>query len=233
MFIYIQDSELWSKPYACLQPITIPLFLMYMSGNIDTFFSHFFVILSISCMTSLYMLLYTSHNQQSKNILFVYIWMCFGFIMCIAWICIFANELIICLVILGQILNIPSYYLGLTVLAWGNSISDLFSNVAIAKRGLHDMAVVGCYGSTIFNVNIGLSLSLTYICFNNYPNPYILEYDDSIWVTILFICIAVLGSICLMLSFDFKLNPITGYFLILLYVMYTMIQTILAFTINE
>jgi Ca2+/Na+ antiporter len=136
------DEDLWYKPYACLQPITIPLFVMYMSGNIEIFFSHPFLILSMSAITSLYILLYTSHNQQSKNVIFVYSWMSLGFIMCIVWICMFANELIICLVLLGQVLNIPSYYLGLTVLAWGNSISDLFSNVAIAKRGLHDMAVV-------------------------------------------------------------------------------------------
>lgn len=136
------DEDLWYKPYACLQPITIPLFVMYMSGNIEIFFSHPFLILSISAITSLYILLYTSHNQQSKNVIFVYSWMSLGFMMCIVWICMFANELIICLVLLGQVLNIPSYYLGLTVLAWGNSISDLFSNVAIAKRGLHDMAVV-------------------------------------------------------------------------------------------
>jgi hypothetical protein len=52
-------------------------------------------------------------------------------------------------------------------------------------------------------------------------------------VTIFFIFIAVVGSVALMLSFDCKLNPITGYFLILLYVMYTMIQTVMAFTVND
>ena len=54
-------------------------------------------------------------------------------------------------------LNIPSYFLGLTVLAWGNSASDLFANLAVARRGLGEMAVAGCYGGPVFNILVGMS----------------------------------------------------------------------------
>ena len=46
--------------------------------------------------------------------------------------------------------------LGLQVLAWGNSISDLLACRALAKEGHAKMAISGCYGEPIFNRLFGL-----------------------------------------------------------------------------
>ena len=56
---------------------------------------------------------------------------------------------------LGWILNIPSAALGLTLLAWGNSIGDYFSDMSIALAGKPEMAVTGTIAGPCFNMLLG------------------------------------------------------------------------------
>lgn len=62
--------------------------------------------------------------------------------------------------LLGTILNLPVSFLGLTLLAWGNSAGDFVSNPAIAQLGLSQTAVTGCFAGPLFNTLIGFGVSL-------------------------------------------------------------------------
>ena len=42
--------------------------------------------------------------------------------------------------------------LGLTVLAWGNSVGDMSTNMAMARKGLANMAMTACYAGPVFNL---------------------------------------------------------------------------------
>jgi len=53
---------------------------------------------------------------------------------------------------------VPIEVMGLTFLAAGTSVPDLFSSVIVAKLGEGDMAVSSSIGSNIFDVLIGLPL---------------------------------------------------------------------------
>ena len=46
--------------------------------------------------------------------------------------------------------------LGLTVLAWGNSMGDFSTNMAMAKKGLANMALTACYAGPVFNLLVRL-----------------------------------------------------------------------------
>ena len=45
--------------------------------------------------------------------------------------------------------------MGLTFLAAGTSIPDLFTSVIVARKGFGDMAVSSSVGSNIFDVTVG------------------------------------------------------------------------------
>ena len=51
--------------------------------------------------------------------------------------------------------------MALTIIAWGNCLGDMTADVAMTKRGFGEMAITGCIAGPIFNVLIGLGLSMT------------------------------------------------------------------------
>lgn len=49
------------------------------------------------------------------------------------------------LVLLKVASGLPLNFIGLTILAWGNSSNDYFVDVAIAKKGFGIMAISGIF----------------------------------------------------------------------------------------
>ena len=58
-----------------------------------------------------------------------------GFVISVGWIYLIANEIVSLLKAIGVFFGISDAILGLTVLAWGNSIGDMVADIAIAKQG--------------------------------------------------------------------------------------------------
>eukprot|EP00584_Thalassiosira_punctigera_P006801 CAMPEP_0172541744 /NCGR_PEP_ID=MMETSP1067-20121228/12506_1 /TAXON_ID=265564 ORGANISM="Thalassiosira punctigera, Strain Tpunct2005C2" /NCGR_SAMPLE_ID=MMETSP1067 /ASSEMBLY_ACC=CAM_ASM_000444 /LENGTH=651 /DNA_ID=CAMNT_0013327847 /DNA_START=163 /DNA_END=2115 /DNA_ORIENTATION=+ len=85
-------------------------------------------------------------------------WCYVSFILSIAWIGVFSYFMVDWVEILGNTIGIPSVVMGLTVLAAGTSVPDLFSSVIVARRGQGDMAVSSSIGSNIFDILVGLPL---------------------------------------------------------------------------
>ena len=76
--------------------------------------------------------------------------------MAATWIDTIADQLVQLLTFLGVICRIPGSIMGLTVLAWGNSMGDLSANMTMAKKGLANMAITACFAGPVFNILIGL-----------------------------------------------------------------------------
>eukprot|EP00798_Chlamydomonas_sp_ICE-L_P011917 gene11917-15019_t len=80
-----------------------------------------------------------------------------GFILGAMWIDTVASEAVGIIVLCAQLLNVHPSVMGLTLLAWGNSLGDLASNTAMAKQGFSNMALTACFASPLFNMLISFA----------------------------------------------------------------------------
>lgn len=63
----------------------------------------------------------------------------YGFVIAATWIDFVADHLVSLLDFMGIVLHIPGQIMGLTILAWGNSMGDLSANMTMARKGLANM----------------------------------------------------------------------------------------------
>ncbi|KAF3429008.1 hypothetical protein E2986_13298 [Frieseomelitta varia] len=82
-----------------------------------------------------------------------------GFLAAMLSVYLVAREVMGVLQCVGYACSISDAMLGITFLAWGNSIGDLISNVTIARRGFPRMAYAACFGGPMFNTLLGLGLT--------------------------------------------------------------------------
>ena len=188
------------------------------------------VLIVLGAFGSFAVYLMTHHHRPPKSKMFNALWLLLAFFMCVCWIYALAKELVTCLADIGDVYNISPAYLGLTVLAWGNSVGDLFSNTSVAKQGLGEMAIAGCYGGPVFNILIGLGLSISVACIKSYPSKFDVVFDLSSIVSLVFLFISLLSTVAIVTVRDFFVEKTLGYYLITLYVVYTIVQLIIVST---
>ncbi|CBI24390.3 unnamed protein product, partial [Vitis vinifera] len=129
-------------------------------------------------------------------------------------------ALISLLVSLGLILGISPSILGLTVLAWGNSLGDLVSNVTMALNGGAEgaqVALSGCYAGPIFNTLIGLGLPLAFSAWSEYPASYIIPKDNSDYETLGFLMGGLLWALVILPKRNMVLDRCLGGGLVAIY----------------
>lgn len=51
----------------------------------------------------------------------------------------------------GIVLGLSDAFLGMTVLAWGNSVGDFISNLSVARQGFPRMAISACFGGPLLS----------------------------------------------------------------------------------
>ena len=89
----------------------------------------------------------------------IYAFLCF--VMSVLWIKFSADCIVDLLQLFGFVTQLPASLFGLTVLAWGNSLGDVSADVAMTKKGFGEMAITGTVAGPIFNIAIGLGISLS------------------------------------------------------------------------
>ena len=140
--------------------------------------------------------------------------------MSVVWSYIIAQELVGLLISLGYILGISQSILGLTVLAWGNSLGDLITNLTMALNGGQEgaqMAISGCYAGPIFNTLFGLGLSLVGSAWYGYPSPVQIPKDPYLLETLGFLVAALLWALLVLPIRDMRLDGVLGGGLFLIY----------------
>lgn len=151
-----------------------------------------------------------------------------AFVMSVFWISNVAGELLNCLAALGLILNLSPAILGLTVLAWGNSVGDLVADVAVARAGQPALAMAGCFAGPMFNMLIGLGTALVIQTAKVFPEPYVLHFHVSIVIAFVFLFLSLMGSLLVVTWSRFRVPRFWGFCLVGLYIFFIFVSLIIA-----
>jgi len=144
-----------------------------------------------------------------------------SFVMSIVWIYVIANELVEILATIGHIIGFSTSILGLTILAWGNSIGDLFADVLLARGGHAVMAASGCWGGPTFNILIGLGLGLFQVTLTDYPNPFVFTPSATAPIAFYFLLSLILfNGFVLIVVTRFHYRLVHGYALVVIYTVF-------------
>ena len=220
------DETVWYKPYAVIQSILAPQLLLIafdFTFSTQAFITTFF----FSCAPATAIYLLTKASSPPDDTAFGLFWTFCGFCMCVCWIYLFAEELVTCLNAVGEIFAISPGILGLTLLAWGNSVGDFFSNISVAKQGRCEMAIAGCYAGPAFNMLVGLGICFLLVTARQYPNAYHVKLDEASTLSVIFLFLVLISSGFIVVLRDFKIDQYFGIYLIVVYGFYTIFQIIL------
>ncbi|XP_069820215.1 mitochondrial sodium/calcium exchanger protein [Dendropsophus ebraccatus] len=157
-----REDHNWQRPLNSLHVITSPLLCLFclQSGTYSGYIIHgelsmwallLLISIPLSCVV-----FFTTKNGEPPKYHWVFSFM--GFIASALWISAAATEVVNVLRTFGVIFRLSNTVLGLTLLAWGNSIGDFVSDLTLARQGYPRMAFSACFGGIIFNVLIGVGL---------------------------------------------------------------------------
>ncbi|XP_039937207.1 mitochondrial sodium/calcium exchanger protein isoform X2 [Hirundo rustica] len=198
-----KDDLNWKRPLNCLHILTSPLLcvLTLKSGayglyQIQGIFPVWALVTLVASALALIIFITTSNEEPPKyHCVFAFL----GFLASAMWINAAATELVNVLRTLGIIFQLSNTVLGLTLLAWGNSIGDAFSDLTMARQGYPRMAFSACFGGIIFNILVGVGLGCLLQMTSSQPLVKLEPDSPLVWV--------LAGTLGLSLAFSFVMVP--------------------------
>jgi len=158
----------------------------------------------------------------------------YGFVIAATWIDTIADALVSLLNFIGIILRIPGPIIGLTILAWGNSMSDLSANVTLARKGLGNMAMTACFAGPVFNTLVGLGLGFGSLAAKTGKSEMDVSLSPSITTGFVFLVVNSVAILAVGLYFGKgRINKTYGYVALSLYTLYLVASIVLQYRLPE
>ncbi|CAJ0597871.1 unnamed protein product [Cylicocyclus nassatus] len=182
----------WSKAMAIIQALFAPQWFLFAFGmtTLQPFNGSpglYAYALILSAIIIVLLAIFTSIDKQPRYYKEFASYL--GFVMALSWIYIISSEVVSVVTMIGVISQLSHEILGLTVMAWSNSIGDLVADISVVKQGYPRMAMAASIGGPLFNFLIGFGL------------PFLIAVADGRTVTvnlnptyrvlILFLCISL------------------------------------------
>ncbi|KAL9651694.1 hypothetical protein ABK040_009309 [Willaertia magna] len=215
------DPEEWSKFFAVLNPLFMPVFAVFSAGyigyNLPNTNFPLWALLTLLGIPFSIIIYFTTTSRKPPRYHFVFVFL--SFVMSVLWIYVIANEMVDFLTSLGVILRISDAILSITILAWGNSLGDLVADVVVARQGFVEMAMGGIFGGPLLNLLIGLGISTT--ASNIFSSkPYTFATDITVLSSFFFLLASLISSLVVVGLNQWRSPKIFGVFLLLLYASY-------------
>ncbi|XP_072047899.1 mitochondrial sodium/calcium exchanger protein-like [Amphiura filiformis] len=214
---YDEDRHGWNQLLNVLQCITGPMFCLgvtkavsvHIHGNL-----YLWELMLPLCVILAIVIFITSKRDSHPvyHFLFPYL----GFLVSVLWIYSIANEIVNLLQMFGVQFSLSTEVLGLTLLAWGNSIGDLVSDITVAKQGFPRMAIAACFGGPLFNMLLGIGISCTIAAIRN-DGVFHVSFSQLQMVLAGGLGVSLLSSLFFMLCTRFNATRIYGFYLYALY----------------
>ncbi|GMR30668.1 hypothetical protein PMAYCL1PPCAC_00863, partial [Pristionchus mayeri] len=209
----------WSKPLTIIHAILVPQCVLFCTQFI-TFVPidggpglyAYAPVLSIVIIA--FLVIFTSMNEEPRFYKIIYSLL--GFVTSVVWIYCISSGVVGVVNMLGIVSGISQAVLGVTVIAWANSIGDLVADIAVAKQGFPRMAVAASIGGPLFNLLIGFGLPFTIAKLEGDYVPISLDGVNLIMIVFLFISIIV--TLVTVIIFKANLTRIYGVILVIIYV---------------
>eukprot|EP01016_Furgasonia_blochmanni_P022928 TRINITY_DN2488_c0_g1_i1.p1 TRINITY_DN2488_c0_g1~~TRINITY_DN2488_c0_g1_i1.p1 ORF type:complete len:637 (-),score=128.87 TRINITY_DN2488_c0_g1_i1:236-2146(-) len=232
--LIIPSVDNFNKYMAIFWPFLSPIAALLFIGKWDDYGRYYYYYLPVACILS-GIIWKTSHRNKAPS--YQFILSIFSLTMALLTIYISANCIMGFLQLVTIITGLDPTYLGMTMLAWGNSSSDLFTNPALSKEGYGRMAVTGCFAGQLFNFLVGFGASITNRTFKSATGREEFDLFETSKLKDNLIQIVVLGTsvfnfICTLAFSKFNnymLSRKYGYFLCALYFVFLLGATFIAF----
>ncbi|XP_030847916.1 mitochondrial sodium/calcium exchanger protein [Strongylocentrotus purpuratus] len=214
---YNEPKHNWNRLLNTLNLFLAPVFCAFvtkgLTQTITDGFVVWYLVLPISFLFAASVFLTSKPKEQPVyHALFSYV----GFVVAVLWIYSTVNEIVNILQMFGVEFSINDAILGLTVLAWGNSIGDLVADVAMAKQGFPTMGMSACFGGPMFNMLLGIGISCTIVTVRD-GGTFVLHTDDVQLVLALGLAVSLLSSMFIMVVTRFQAARFYGIYLFILY----------------
>ncbi|XP_038146014.1 mitochondrial sodium/calcium exchanger protein [Cyprinodon tularosa] len=228
-----KEDKNWRRPLNCLHLITAPLLcvLVFQSGAygevmIQGEFPIWLLTLLLGMFLAAIVFCTTTNDQPPK---YHPIFALLGFVASAVLISATASEVVSLLHMLGVVLSLSNTVLGLTLLAWGNSIGDCFSDITVARQGYPRMAIAACFGGIIFNMLFGVGLGCLAQMYKTQSSVQFGSEGLLTWI--------LAGSLGLSLVLSFLIVPLShfhlgrsyGIFLLVFYFVFLLIALLTEF----
>jgi sodium/potassium/calcium exchanger 6 len=179
----------------------------------------FTVCMIIATALAIVMFFTTKRDQPPK---YKPVFVLLSFVISIAWIAMIADELVSVLQAMGVILGVPTFVLGATVLAWGNSVPDLVADIVMAQKGFPGSALSAAWGGPMLNMLIGMGIGFCIRCAVLFPNPVVVEASKSFLAAGGFLFVILYGTLIVLWIRKFTLDWWLGAALVVIYLLFNL-----------
>ncbi|KAK7505987.1 hypothetical protein BaRGS_00002709, partial [Batillaria attramentaria] len=215
-----EETRGWNRWLNSLQCFLGPVFAIFatdlFSNTIGGKFPAYGIVIILGVILAA-VVLFTSKNDHPPpyHAAFAYL----GFLVAVIWIYSVANEIVNILQMFGIVFNISNAIIGLTLLAWGNSIGDLVADFAMARQGYPRMGISACFGGPLFNVLLGIGIPFTIACIKN-GGTFKLQVTLEELFLAAGVTVSLISSLIIVPLSGFRMSRGYGIYLVIVYVIF-------------